>query len=715
LVTSRAALAGNDFIDWGTLGLASNTGIPQNPFSILSSHGVNVTVGEPSGNLTYIVEGQPGPQFWNGNFTPGDHLLDSGIPSNRGPMTISFPSPVLGGGAQIENDPGGPFVASIAAFDATGTLLGSFTEAGQSSFTTTAIFLGIRSDSANIAKIQYSIVSGPPDPRVDFAINQFDFYAAASPDIVPTSLAWNPTKGGVDFSYKVTGGPLPEDTTAQLYWASGTTTDAILKPATTPVTIPKVVPVDQVQSVHLAPTDFLGSPAPGATNLLAVVDPDNKIAEGTTGEINNVLALAYDPQITVVAKYDGDPSDAGMGRFFAGTNALADNFYTVKLSDSLDALRPQVQVKVGNQVLDTSASPNVADTVVTGAFDPGSLQPGSVPLEGEALIQGQDISDFMANVLVEPLPNWVLGLAPPTPGTSVVTFDPNGAGPGAGAYVFDGLLPELSVGGAVFTVPASVPLVGGKDVKATAGFEVSAIAPLAVSSTPTLQVGLQTNLTLGDSITLFTMKVAPTAGREDDDSSFTITSGATLDPITLNEANGFSLTLAYDTKKPKALQTTLYETSTIVFPFGVPVALQFDVSTSLDVMLHAHAQIAFDATNGLELLPAGTFLGVGATGSLTATGQGGWFAPAWVKNILGRFSGGFPIPSLTLKDTATLSLSLNAEAHLGGSIGALQATGLKFTGTATFSDKLDLVFTLFKEFDVGLFDLTKPLYTWTYP
>ena len=110
------------------------------------------------------------------------------------------------------------------------------------------------------------------------------------PDIAPTSLTGNTAQGGVDFGYEVTGADLTQDTTAALYWASGTTTDTILEPATTPIPIPKTTPVGQVQTVHLAPTDFPGGPAPGATHLLLVVDPNNVINE--SDENNNSFALA---------------------------------------------------------------------------------------------------------------------------------------------------------------------------------------------------------------------------------------------------------------------------------------------------------------------------------------------------------------------------------------------------------------------------------------
>lgn len=127
----------------------------------------------------------------------------------------------------------------------------------------------------------------------------------AQPDLTPTSLTWNTAQGGIDFGYKVSVAQLAQDTTAMLYWATGTTIDTILETATTPITIPETTPVDQVQTVHLSPDDFPGGPAPGARYLIAVVDADNEIDEGSQGEQNNVLPLAIPLAIAVDAASNG--------------------------------------------------------------------------------------------------------------------------------------------------------------------------------------------------------------------------------------------------------------------------------------------------------------------------------------------------------------------------------------------------------------------------
>jgi hypothetical protein len=130
-------------------------------------------------------------------------------------------------------------------------------------------------------------------PGIPFGILQGVVEVPTQPDLAPTKLEWNPAQGGVDFSYRVSGAALTQDTTAQFYWASGKTTDTILELAATPITIPKTAPVEQEQTVHLTLADFPGGPAPGAKDLLAVVDPDNLIQE--SDEDNNVRSLELRP------------------------------------------------------------------------------------------------------------------------------------------------------------------------------------------------------------------------------------------------------------------------------------------------------------------------------------------------------------------------------------------------------------------------------------
>jgi probable HAF family extracellular repeat protein len=103
--------------------------------------------------------------------------------------------------------------------------------------------------------------------------------------IVPTSLAWDDAGGGVDYSYTISDGDLPEPTTVQLDWASGTTVNTIIGDpivSTTTETAPGTYDLS-------ATSAQLGAPPPGATELLEVADPDNLI---TSADPSKVISLA---------------------------------------------------------------------------------------------------------------------------------------------------------------------------------------------------------------------------------------------------------------------------------------------------------------------------------------------------------------------------------------------------------------------------------------
>src|SRR5205814_2075462 len=112
--------------------------------------------------------------------------------------------------------------------------------------------------------------------------------------------------------------------------------------------------VGQHGPIHVPASDFTRAPSPEAKYLLLLLDPDDKIAEND--KTNNVASVPYASTMTVTAKYDGDPDSRIMGRYFSGTKALADNTFTVTLADSLDALRPAVEIKIGSQALEATIS-----------------------------------------------------------------------------------------------------------------------------------------------------------------------------------------------------------------------------------------------------------------------------------------------------------------------------------------------------------------------
>jgi hypothetical protein len=155
-VTSRAALGGNDGIDWSQLG-PDFTSIA-NPTSVLSSNSLSATVQRTGANAQRRTQSGAS-SSWDGNFTPGDAVYWS---QSAPDLELDFATPVAGVGAQLQalgaGNSFGPFTGQIDVYDASNNLLGSFTLAGDSNGNAdgSAIFLGVTSSAADIAKVVFS-------------------------------------------------------------------------------------------------------------------------------------------------------------------------------------------------------------------------------------------------------------------------------------------------------------------------------------------------------------------------------------------------------------------------------------------------------------------------------------------------------------------------------------------------------------------------------
>jgi hypothetical protein len=186
-INSRAALGGDDFIDWGTLG-PSGTSLGLT-FLVTSNDGLGATVSSTATPFGASRKNQ-GPMDWNGSFAPGDELLFSGAGTARPTVTIQFSTPVAGAGAQIEDaflDGVSPYIAGLQVFGSANTLLGSFTQTGistEGSGNNSAIFLGVLNDTANIDHITYRI-SEASNALVGFALNQLDIVTTPRATPVP--------------------------------------------------------------------------------------------------------------------------------------------------------------------------------------------------------------------------------------------------------------------------------------------------------------------------------------------------------------------------------------------------------------------------------------------------------------------------------------------------------------------------------------------------
>jgi len=215
-VTSRANLAGDDFVDWGAQGYGTPWYGGHNysggsylpiPVRAVSDNGIGMDLTNPPYNSTTITMSiRQQSLSWFGSFAPDDILIgnqwDFSSPPGfgPGPMTIHFDVPVFGLGAQINKFGmygAGTFNASIEAYDSDWNSLGRVIFANlQFSGNTaddSAPFIGIVSDTGDISHVVIS--SG----RSAHTINRLDLVIANPAAFPPAgAVASSPgTVGGV--------------------------------------------------------------------------------------------------------------------------------------------------------------------------------------------------------------------------------------------------------------------------------------------------------------------------------------------------------------------------------------------------------------------------------------------------------------------------------------------------------------------------------------
>jgi hypothetical protein len=179
MVTDRASLGGNDFVDWAVLGPSYT--VVASPFTIASnSSRVMCTVSNPTDDFERLDQDNG----WFGNFAPGDAVLWTNF--TVGPMIIEFDHPVIAAGAQIQGILPGTFTAKLEVYDVSNTLIASFTLPGNStgSDDNSAIFLGVSDTGPTIKRIVYSV----DNTSQAFAINRLALLIQTTP--VPSMSRW---------------------------------------------------------------------------------------------------------------------------------------------------------------------------------------------------------------------------------------------------------------------------------------------------------------------------------------------------------------------------------------------------------------------------------------------------------------------------------------------------------------------------------------------
>ena len=522
----------------------------------------------------------------------------------------------------------------------------------------------------------------------------------------PTDLAalppsWDVKDGGADFYYAVSGANVPTATTVALYWAGGETFDSVIGAPIHFVVVAAGTTANTYGRFHVTPGEF-GTPPEDASYVLLVADPptDGHPTGDVTeiSEDNNTASLPFQPEIEFVSsKYDGDPDPDRIGRFFADPTdqpaPLTDESLTLRLSDSLAALRPTLRVGALGAKPDADSAGWDGRTYRTDDFDPGTIfddafLPSSATV-GDRVLAEQNSPRFR----VVPLPAWYNASTPHS-----VTFKTAPA-PGGGAYSFKVYIGSLG-SSHLYSIPDDVPMIGGRPLGATLGYGVTTTAPLAVNTstlTPldgfaglslnfadlaTVDLNLDTTRDLGDGWKIQVIPRAP------------------LDPTTLEMDGGFGMTLKV--------------TGSSVSPDKVFVDRQFfvglflaDVGIKGNIALTLTAQATVSLDQGTFQLVSGglTYLQLGPTATLTGFADIGWFIPLKfidpiLKILRARFPKYFPptgnlLPELKLKNELIGSIELHARVdYSGNAFGAIPYFDVSAGGTVDLQVKETLVFTI---------------------
>jgi hypothetical protein len=170
LIASESGMPANGYIDWGPLGPTGT--LIATPFAIpvTGIPGLSATVSRLSDGAVHRSDQVPpalGDWIFNGNFSPGEQLINVDRTDGDDSLLYTFNQLVKGVGAQVSANWYGPFTATIEAFDAGNISLGSYIVLGnltnpQVNPGDTTPFIGILSDAFDIASVRFSVAASDP-------------------------------------------------------------------------------------------------------------------------------------------------------------------------------------------------------------------------------------------------------------------------------------------------------------------------------------------------------------------------------------------------------------------------------------------------------------------------------------------------------------------------------------------------------------------------
>jgi hypothetical protein len=237
---------------------------------------------------------------WVGNFNPGAYILwDSGIFVGstwfgNGPMKVTFSSPQRGIGFQIMADEGGPFTASICAFDSSNTQLGSCVPFNGNASDPQAVFIGVYDDTQEISYV--TIDAGGSSFPHDFGIADM-FVVNSGKQLATVPATVTVPAGATTATFLVTTHPVSSSTSVTI---SGN--DVLTQTATLTLTPPELTsltmnPPGVTGGTASTGTVTLANPAPGGGAVITLTTDVPATQPNTIQSVTSPGALQADASI----------------------------------------------------------------------------------------------------------------------------------------------------------------------------------------------------------------------------------------------------------------------------------------------------------------------------------------------------------------------------------------------------------------------------------
>ena len=282
--------------------------------------------------------------------------------------------------------------------------------APSNSLTLEVIMRATNAPSGDIKRIAFTLALASSATRTLDAVEAVS--QVGPPDLAVVSMAWNNTNSGLDFVYTNRGSALTNAALAQVYWASGPTTNDILN--LQPIYTAHIPTGFSGQATNQVPELYFDFPPTNATYVQVLLDPDNSVTETT--RTNNALALPLTFRHVVLVMMENRSFDHFLGWLHGAdgkqaglvfTNALGQAYPTYDLApyyQGCGCLLPDqvfgAYTEFNNGLCDGWLRANTNDTYTIGYYSQADL-----PFWGQVAPNWTVCDRYFAPLMAETQPN----------------------------------------------------------------------------------------------------------------------------------------------------------------------------------------------------------------------------------------------------------------------------------------------------------------------